>query len=123
MSQEVPDEDQRLEVWLPRAIDRMIESKGRVKGQFDSMDKDKSMFWGTYSWLTGIVTEQLSSYRVMDELNDERIFLRKMLTTLIGLDEDSDNREIAKTAKEMREIFVEMRRVRGERESSRSNET
>lgn len=116
------EEDQRLENWLPKAVDRLIEKKGRIEGQYDALSENH-MAKGIYSWLAGIHAELLSSFRVMDELNDEVIWLRKSLTSLVGLDVDADKSEIARTVKELREIFVEMRRVRGEREAGRANET
>lgn len=112
-----------LSEWLDNHIERWTRSEGRIKGQWDGMDKDTNPFYGSWSWMHSLVEETLAILQVMKVQNNKYNTLRRQFIATIGLAEDSTDEEITQTAKTMREIFVEMRRVRGERESSTANET
>jgi hypothetical protein len=116
-----------VDEWLDKEIERYISSEGRIKGQYDNQEELQKSgqfnYSGPYSWLHGLVEDHLRLLRAVRIMNKDYNELHDQFATMLGLDTDASDGEIRETAKEMRSIFTEMRRVRGERASKLGNES
>jgi hypothetical protein len=116
-----------LEEWLPKQVEFWNNQEGRIKGQYDQQEdlnkRGFPSFAGPYNWMWILVQAHLNSLKALQILSDRHNDLREQFALTLGLDEKASSEEIERVAEEMREIFIEMRRIRGERASKVGNET
>lgn len=116
-----------FEEWIEQKIEETIESKGESTAFYNNAQRRETKSpigeEPAFSWIDYIVGELLATYRALKIENDRNRRLREQFATTIGLDAGVTDEDISQTAREMREIFVEMRRIRGERAGKRGNET
>jgi hypothetical protein len=120
-------QDKRLppSEWLEKRIEDTIEQKGRMSGFYENAKSTPMWVSGesAYGWLDYLIGELLQTYRVLKTHEEHLDTDAKRWRRLIGLADDSSPEMVDARLTEMRNIFTEMRRVRGEREGKIGNET